>query len=119
MHSGTGTAESTQLEQAQRQAQEEGQAEAFHAATPPEYPHWSRIPGAFPVIRSLLVRELLNAGNSEMADWFMALVEEVENDAASNRAVAVGFENTNSREVLDSVAARVCIAERKSLDIQR
>jgi len=78
--------------------------------------HWSDVPGSVPLLRSLLAREVVSARDSEMSEWFMAVIEDVEHEVAQTRNSMAFFGNETAEDILNSLATRMFIAGRKGFN---
>ncbi len=79
--------------------------------------HWSSLAGSVPLVRSLLAGEVINAVSGEMAEWYMAVIEALEHDVATNRSTMAWLGSGGHEDFLNSIATRLYIAQRKGLNI--
>ena len=81
---------------------------------PAEAGHWSDSHGSLAMLRSLLVKEA-SAADCDMRDWYLAVIESVEHEVATNRSNAVMFARCEE-DFFESVATKLYIAGRKGFE---
>jgi len=78
--------------------------------------HWSSLPGSVPTVKSLLTKAMIAAANSEMSDWYMAVIEEIEEDSARGRGIMLWSSQHDAQKFLDDFATQMYIKSRRGID---
>jgi hypothetical protein len=70
-----------------------------------------------PALKSLLTRDMIAAGNSEMSEWYMAVIEDIEEDIARSRGELTPLPHCDAQEFLNDFATEMYIKSRRGINL--